>query len=372
MTIVPFTVDPDIALAQTMPGAIYTDPTIFALVRERVFAPSWQFIGDTLGLSTRGQLRPFTLLPGFLNEPLLLTRDYHDVLRCISNVCTHRGTILCEKERIESTHKEKGLVCRYHGRRFNLDGTFRHMPEFENVANFPDVSDNLAQVSLESWGPWLFASLQPEHPCAAVLEAMRARLGWLSMDGWVFDAARSRDYVVSANWALYVDNYLEGFHIPFVHGSLNQVIDYGEYTTELFAHSNLQLGIAKSSEHCFDLPPNSPDFGRNVAAYYWWLFPNMMFNFYPWGLSVNVITPLAPDSTRISFYSYVQDASKLEVGAGSELDRVEHEDEAVVEAVQRGIQSRLYKRGRYSPTREQGVHHFHRLLCAKLFCPAKT
>jgi choline monooxygenase len=99
-----------------------------------------------------------------------------------------------------------------------------------------------------------------------------------------------------------------------------------------------------------------------VAAYYWWLFPNTMFNIYPWGLSINVVRPLAVDRTRVSFIAYVWDDSKLDQGAGSSLDRVEREDEAVVEAVQKGIRSRLYNRGRYSPKRETGTHHFHRLL----------
>jgi choline monooxygenase len=87
-----------------------------------------------------------------------------------------------------------------------------------------------------------------------------------------------------------------------------------------------------------------------------------MLNFYAWGLSVNLVQPLAIDRTRVLFRSYVWDASKLEAGAGAGLDRVEEEDEAVVEAVQRGVRSRLYNRGRYSPARERGVHHFHRLL----------
>ena len=56
------------------------------------------------------------------------------------------------------------------------------------------------------------------------------------------------------------------------------------------------------------------------------------------------------------------DASRKDEGAGGALDDVEHEDDGIVEQVQRGIRSRLYERGRYSPTREQGVHHFHRLL----------
>lgn len=72
--------------------------------------------------------------------------------------------------------------------------------------------------------------------------------------------------------------------------------------------------------------------------------------------------PFAKDLTKISYLTYVSDASRLEKGAGAGLDRVEREDEAVVENVQRGINSRLYSRGRYSPKREAGVHHFHRLL----------
>jgi choline monooxygenase len=131
-----------------------------------------------------------------------------------------------------------------------------------------------------------------------------------------FDAGRSRDYLVNANWMLYIDNYLEGFHIPFVHAGLNQALDYGEYTTELFAWGNLQLGIGKTGDSCFELPAVSRDAGRRVAAYYWWLFPNTMLNLYPWGLSVNVVRPLAPERTRVSFLSYVWDESKLDSGRG--------------------------------------------------------
>jgi choline monooxygenase len=88
-----------------------------------------------------------------------------------------------------------------------------------------------------------------------------------------------------------------------------------------------------------------------------------MLNFYPWGLSLNLVTPEAIDRTRVAFRSYVWDDTKRAAGAGAGLDRVEMEDEAIVQAVQRGVRSRLYRGGRYSPARERGVHHFHRLLC---------
>ena len=87
-----------------------------------------------------------------------------------------------------------------------------------------------------------------------------------------------------------------------------------------------------------------------------------MFNFYPWGLSVNVVEPVSAGECTVRFITYVLDESKLEKGAGSGLDKVEAEDEEIVENVQRGIRSRFYQHGRYSVNREQGTHHFHRIL----------
>ncbi len=88
----------------------------------------------------------------------------------------------------------------------------------------------------------------------------------------------------------------------------------------------------------------------------------MMFNFYPWGLSINIVIPISFNLTKVSFLTYVSDPGALDKGAGAELDKVEREDEEIVEMVQKGINSRYYKSGRYSPKMEQGVHHFHRLL----------
>ncbi|HEV2354783.1 MAG TPA: SRPBCC family protein [Puia sp.] len=103
-----------------------------------------------------------------------------------------------------------------------------------------------------------------------------------------------------------------------------------------------------------------------MAAYYFFIFPNLMFNFYPWGLSVNLVKPLGLSRTRISFLTYIADPGRYNTGAGSGLDTVELEDEAVVEAVQKGVRSRFYSHGRYSVTREQGTHHFHRLIAESI------
>jgi choline monooxygenase len=352
-----FQIDPDIRRAATLPAAVYSDARWFARQREQLFPRTWHLVGDTDRVRIPGQCVPFTLLEGVLDQPLLWTRDTNDVLHLLSNVCTHRGMIVCEGEQVQ-----KALRCRYHGRRYDLGGHFQHMPEFEDAVDFPSAADNLPRVAWGAWSKLLFASLEPAHSLEALSQPLTARVGWLPLDRMLLDASRSRDYLVQANWALYVDNYLEGFHIPFVHAALATAIDYGSYRTELFEWGSIQVGIAAGGEDAFELPASSPDHGQRVAGYYFWFFPATMLNFYPWGISVNVVQPLAPDRTRIRFLTYVWDESRLDRGAGAGLDRVEREDEAVVERVQRGVRSRLYERGRYSPTRETGVHHFHRML----------
>jgi len=278
-------------------------------------------------VSVAGQVFPFTLLPGTLDEPLVLTRDADDRLHCLSNVCTHRGTLV-----VEGAGHLQQLRCRYHGRRFTLDGRFHSMPEFEGTKNFPSKADDLPAVSVARLERFLMVALAPAMPFDDVAASVRARLAGLPFADLVYDATATRDYLVEANWALYVDNYLEGFHILYVHSSLATTLDYGAYAVELERYAVLQLGIAKPGERAFTLPAGHRDAQRSVAAYYFWLFPTTMFNVYPWGVSVNVVTPLAVDRTRVSFLPFVWDENARADGAGSGLDRGEREDEAIVGA----------------------------------------
>ena len=352
-----FEIDPDIRAARTLPARVYSDPELFRAQRDSVFARTWHYAGHDDLVKVAGQVYPFTLLPGALDEPLLLTRDLSDRLHCVSNVCTHRGTVV-----VEGSGHEQQLRCRYHGRRFTLDGHFHSMPEFEGTKDFPSPADDLPPVGLGVWERFLMVALAPAMTFEEAVTPMRERLAGLPFSSLVHDAAGAREYLVNANWALYIDNYLEGFHIPYLHSSLAATLDYGEYAVELERYAVLQLGIAKPGEAAFALPRSHADHARPIGAYYFWIFPTTMFNVYPWGVSVNVVTPLAVDRTRVSFLPFVWDETKRGTGAGAGLDRVEREDEAIVEAVQRGVRSRLYERGRYSPAREGGVHHFHRLL----------
>ncbi len=356
-----YRIDADIRRATTLPGTFYNAPESFAANREQLFARSWQIITGAEDLVKLPlDAMPFQFMDNFLEEPLLLLRDAADQLQCFSNVCTHRGKILVE----HPTRLERGLVCGYHGRRFGLDGRFMAMPETQGMENFPCADDDLPPLALGQWRQFAFTSLAPAFPFADWIAAMEAKIGFLPVEHFLFDASRSRDYLVRANWALYCDNYLEGFHIPFIHKSLASTLDWSSYRTELYEWGNCQVGISKGGDNTFDLPASHPDYGQAVSAYYFWLFPNIMFNFYPWGLSVNIVRPLQVNLTKVSFRTYIWDAGKLGAGAGADVDRVEREDEAVVEQVQLGTNSRFYKHGRFSPKMEQGVHQFHRLIAA--------
>ena len=331
-----FFIDPDIRKAKTLLSSFYLDEENFELAKEKIFARTWQFAGHVDEFES---LKPITLLPGILDEPILFSKSGEEI-HCLSNVCTHRGKILVEEE-----CKANLIRCGYHGRRFDLGGNFLSMPEFEGVENFPSETDDLRKIDFAKRGGFLFTSVDPIATFAEFVDDAATRLEDVEPAG--LKLVSTNEYEVNSHWALYCENYLEGFHIPFVHKSLNEVVDYGSYTTETFRYSSLQTGF---------------DSDGRVVGRYLFIFPNLMFNFYPWGISVNVVRPVSPTKSVVEFLTYVSDASKIGSGAGADLDRVELEDEAVVESVQRGIRSRFYEHGRYSPTREQGTHHFHGLI----------
>jgi choline monooxygenase len=352
-----FNIDPDISKAETLPSSFYKDLKIFEELKTKIFLRSWQWVGDSDLIKEKNSVYPQLLLEDYLTEPIVLTRDENDTIHCLTNVCTHRGNIL-----VFEPGKSKKLVCMYHGRRFNNKGKFEYMPEFEKAKNFPRPCDNLHKFPLVKWGKLLFAGLNPSFDFQKVIDQMNERIGFLPIENFDFDDSLSKDFTINAHWALYCDNYLEGFHIPFVHKDLNEVLDYNIYKTEVYQHCNLQIGYSEDDSDIFELPKDHLDYGKNVAAYYYWVFPNMMFNFYPWGLSLNLVKPISDSLTKVSFRSYVYDESKLNRGAGNQLQKVEEEDEFVVENVHNGLRSSFYNAGRFSPTREQGVHHFHRLI----------
>lgn len=348
----------DISYSSTLPADFYTTPAIWEKMKEHIFARSWNYVGDTQALfNVAVNTYPFLLLENYIEEPLVLTKQEEEI-KCMSNVCTHRGFLLAHQPSLN-----KKITCSYHGRRFDLSGQFEYMPEFKEVNNFPRPCEHLHQVPLKNWGRFLFASLEPQFDFEPILQELKERVDFLDLESFEFAPEYSKTYNVNAHWALYCDNYLEGFHIPFVHHGLNKMLDYGKYETICDDHWVLQVGYSDKGTMTFDLPKEHIDYGKDITAYYYWIFPNFMLNFYPWGVQLNIVRPINPDFTKVEFIYYIKDRKIWNQMRGDKIgDKVEKEDEWVVEGVQKGLRSRFYQDGRFSVTRETGVHHFHQLL----------
>src|SRR5690242_1234635 len=210
-----FEIDPDIRKAWTLPSRFYTDERYFELSKDKIFARCWHLACRDDEFES---LRPETILPGFLNEPVLLSKSGQTTY-CLSNVCTHRGNILLEKP-----CNAKLIRCGYHGRRFSLAGKFLSMPEFEGVEDFPCESDDLHRYALAERGGFLFVSADPVADFDAFVGGASEQL--IKIKAKDLKLAETKVYEVAAHWALYCENYLEGFHIPYVHKGLNEIVDY--------------------------------------------------------------------------------------------------------------------------------------------------
>src|SRR5687768_8653307 len=350
-----FPFDPNIAGAATIPARVYTDPVFFALEQERIFARTWQLVGRTEQVRESGQF--FTT--SILGESIVILRD-GEALRGFYNVCLHRAGPVAE-----GCGKRQTLQCRYHGWTYNLRGELIRAPEMEGVQRFSPDDMHLVSVQVATWGPLVFANLDPNAlPLDHYLEDIPARAERFHAAGmrWVM----RKDYMLECNWKVYVDNYLEGYHVPVVHPGLHKEIDYDQYRVEPHRYYSLQHA---------PLRPVAGPGARNYVprdgshdTQYYWLFPNMMLNVYLGQMQTNVILPQGHDRTLVVFEWYATnppadpatDAEWSKLVAFS--DEIQVEDIEICETVQRNLGSRVYDRGRYSAKRENGVHHFHGLL----------
>lgn len=336
---------------RTPPAEFYTDPARLAQEHRNVFARSWQLVGHVGQLQAPGDY--FTVRLG--NEPLLFTND-NGTLRGFFNVCRHRaGPVALGCGRAQR------LSCRYHGWTYDLSGQLLRTMEMEGTGDFDPTQIRLEPVRLHRFGPLLFAALDPATPSfGEFFPGVAQRCAPLNLERMRY--VTTREYPVKANWKVYVDNFLEGYHIPLVHPTLNREIDYRQYVTELGTHYTLQYApVKEGGEH---YRASSGD----GQAWYYWLFPNIMLNIYEGQLQTNVVIPVDAQHTVVRFDWFAfeplpdpkTDARWNELARFSE--EIQAEDAQICEAVQFNLGSRAYLPGPYSPKRESGVRLFHELV----------
>src|SRR5919112_4288964 len=292
-----FPFDPRIERAATIPARLYNDPVYLELERERVFAHTWQLVGRAEQVAEHGQY--FTAEVG--NDSIVVVRD-GDALRGYHNICLHRAGPVAE-----GCGKRNTLQCRYHGWTYRLDGTLLRAPEMEQSVGFRADEMRLMPVQVAAWGPLVFACLDLKAPpLAHFLEDIPARAARFRAESMRWVLRKSWD--VACNWKVYVDNYLEGYHLPVVHPGLHKELDYDAYRVEPHRYFSIQHAPLRpvhggnAAERKYD--PAKADVPE---ALYVWLFPNMMLNVYLGQMQTNVVLPVAHDRCKVVFEWYSAD-----------------------------------------------------------------
>jgi choline monooxygenase len=354
--------NPDALLAEasTPPSLWYIDARILLIEQCTVFTRSWQMVGRADQIREPGQY--ITCDVG--GEPILVVRGNDGVLRGFFNVCRHHAAAVLPKPE----GKTEALRCPYHGWTYNLDGALIVTPEFAGVRNFDRSANGLISVRTAIWEGWVFVKLFSEGPSLEdflgadlTQQLRRSSLGKLH---WM----ERRIYTLNCNWKVFVDNYLDGgYHVSHLHRGLSSILDAAKYTIETGERFCLQ-----SSPISTDDKPDAQTAAvrKGDRALYYWIYPNLMINYYEGVMDTNLVCPRGIDRTEVVFDFYFADTSdsarERNLASIRVSERIQAEDAAICASVQRGLASRSYTSGRLSVRREAGEHMFHRLLHADL------
>ncbi len=304
------------------------------------FSRHWQLITDQQRLDEGGGHYADTLA----TTPIWLLAGDNGV-HGVHNVCRHRAGPL----QVTGTGRRKRLRCRYHGWTYELSGTLVAATEMQDAAEFDLAANCLPRVATAEWNGLLFAALDPVSSFDSAVAGINERLAGVQLSQFVYH--NTVCYRIDCNWKVYVDNFLEGYHIPHIHPELNRILDYRDYRIELSEWYSLQCS-----------PIDAGGMYQQGEALYYFLFPNTMLNVLPDRMQTNRVLPIGPNQCEVVFDYYYRPGI-----AGVDDDQefselVQQQDIAICEAVQHGLSSGSYQPGRLNPKREAAVHHFHELL----------
>lgn len=334
--------------AFALPARYYTDERMPALDAAAVFNRSWQLVCHQSRIAGVGD----HVVSSIGSLPILVIRSDADGIRGFHNVCRHRAGPIAQCDGLGA----KALRCRYHGWTYGLDGVLRSAPEMAGAKDFDPASIRLPELRVHVWQGLVFVAAGDAPPFEDFVAGIDQRLGPdCALAGYRFHHRASYD--IACNWKVYVDNYLEGYHVPHIHPGLNRLLDYRSYVTQTAEWYSFQFSPLESA----------PDLYGSGEALYYFMYPNTMLNILPGRLQTNRVIPIDVGHCRVEFDFFYSDDGGDEAAARRAKDLefsdvVQIEDITICEDVQRGLASGSYEAGRLNPLRENAVHHFHELL----------
>ncbi len=350
-----------------IPPSFYTDPDIFAK-EQKLWQKNWTFIGTVDNLQNHNDY-----ICADVGGQTVVVQNFNGQLRAFQNVCTHRFT------RIQRGDKGNGpLQCPYHGWKFNSEGVpinVLRQAEFDHLTEAEKGNLQLEAWQVDQCGTWVFIKRDDQGP------GLKDYLGKTYELILEFSAAMGKqvdffEKVIQANWKLFVENTLEGYHLLTVHGKT-----FGKYAAvedEVFLsdspHFHYHAKPVKAGKailHLVDILADR-DFQSNRYHHYV-VFPSLVF----WTsqgviLTVSTVHPIGPQETLVKNYVYLckmspeQEQKLQECGLlAPELlgfpRVVTEEDFDICQQVQLGLNSLTdnnYRGGIFSQA-EQQVYEYH-------------
>lgn len=320
-----------------LPPVNYTSPEIHAADAERIFGRTWQLLGPASRLDERGAY----VATEIAGRKVFAIRT-REGLRAFRNVCRHRGARLLP----EGTGRCATIRCPYHQWVWNEDGTLLNVPFWGDDPEFDMAAWRLDEIALEVWRGLLFVAIAPEGPLAAQLGAVQPELEGEPIERYRW--MREERLVFDANWKIYTDNFVEGYHIPGIHPAFHRAIEFDRFETT--AHD----GMVRMSA-----PPREGLFYRGKWL---WMWPNWTLSLFSGGMNTSRINPVDHRRTELIYNFYFEDLSP-ETEAAREKTiadnlAVVREDFEVCLATQQNYESGGYRPGPLSPRHERGVAYF--------------
>jgi choline monooxygenase len=324
-------------------GSLRTD-------RARILRRAWQFIGHESQLPKQGDY----VADVIGGAPVVVVRGADGKLAGFHNVCRHRAGALVADG---TGNCGPGFTCRYHGWRYALDGRLRNAVDFGALPGFDPRQYGLFPIRVESWCGLIFVCLDATAPPLAEMLAPLPAAGVAALPD--FPLVERRTHAIACNWKAYVENYLEGYHLPMVHPEFDEDVVVADYAVRIYGQVVFHSAPARDA---------------SVYAGTWaWLWPNLAINVYRHGYMIERMTETGPESTRLDYFYFFDPAKVSELADMFTVsDRVTAQDKQVCEEVQRNLMAGVYPGGVFSPKHEQAVAWFQGEVAKAVGAPEPT
>ncbi|WP_040825623.1 aromatic ring-hydroxylating oxygenase subunit alpha [Nocardia jiangxiensis] len=224
----------------------YISPEYARAEGDRLWAKVWQQVCRVEELPRVGDFLTYEIL----DDSVIVVRTAEDTIRAYHNVCAHRGRRLVDTP--PGAHDARGsrkqFVCGFHGWRYDLQGNNTFVPERGDwPCGLSDRNDGLNQVRLDTWGGWVWITLDPDaEPLRDYLEPAASLLDPFHLENMRYRWRRWLTF--DCNWKVAFEAFMETYHVPYTHPEFMNFGDFLGWGRAQGKHSNIGYDAPKGME----------------------------------------------------------------------------------------------------------------------------